>query len=168
MSINSIEKYEQRSYFNFMVKYICIFACIFSMCVKPPAHVAISDKSVHTFAKSILNKEMKVLAVGGFYLEKKVENLYLDLEYLGYLPKEKAQSILVETIDGLLLHINNDVELLPYLIKDRFSTDDISVSLSYLSKEGDPLQVHLYNGEIIFSRYNLQDNSLEKIESIGK
>ncbi|MCH9811822.1 hypothetical protein K0U07_03550 [bacterium] len=150
-----------------MIKNLYIFACIFSMFVKPPAHVAVSDKSVTTFAKTLEGEKIKILSVGGFYLGQRVEKLYLDLEYSGAFSDEKAKSTLEKAIFGLLAHVNADEEVLPYLIKEKFSTEDISVSLSYHSDKGDPLQVHLYEGEIIFSRYHPADNSLEKIRSIA-
>lgn len=149
-----------------MLKYVCIIACIFSMCVKPPVHVEVSDKSVTAYAKTLEGEHMKILSVGGFYVAQKVENLYLDLEHLGTLSDEEALATLESAVSGLLAHINADEQVLPYLIKDQFSTKDVSVSLSYQSKRGEPLQVHLYEGEIVFSRYNPADNSLEKLRTI--
>ena len=149
-----------------MSKSILVFACIFSMCVKAPAHVAAGDKSVNAYTQTIQEKDLKILAVGGFYYQNKVENLYLDLEYRGALTEEMAREKLISHITGLLSYINQDSVLRPYLIKERFSTDDISVSLAYFSESGDTLQVHLYKGEIIFSLYDGEHNSLIKMKSI--
>ena len=156
----------EKEYVWDMIKYAALFACIFAMCVKPPAHVEVSDKSVTTFAKTLESDKMKILSIGGFYLGQKVENLYLDLEYKGTLSEDVAETTLKRAIFGLVAHVNADEEVRPFLLKDIFSTDDVSVSLSYLSEKGEPLQVHLYNGEIVFSRYHPTDNSLEKLRSV--
>jgi hypothetical protein len=148
-----------------MSKWIAIFACIFSMCVKPPAHVSVSDKSIETFAKTISSSSTKVLSIGGFYFQNKVENLYLDLEYTGTMSKQASKEVLINYIKGMVCHINQDQNLKPYLIKEAFDENDISVSLSYTDLEGRAAQVHLYNGEIIFSLYDKTKNQLEKTDS---
>ncbi len=145
-----------------MNKVIVIFACIFSMCVKPPEHVAVSDKSIEAFADTIKESNLSVLAVGGFYLQNKVEKLYLDLEYKGTLTKDEAKQKLTSYVTGMVKHINHDSELLPHLIKESFDYGDISISLGYTSLERKSSQVHLYNNEIVFSTYHSKDNSLEK------
>lgn|GEM_PF-3072806 len=149
-------------YFAVMNKVILIFACIFSMCVKPPEHVAVSDKSIKDFAATIQESNLSVLAVGGFYLQNKVEKLYLDLKYKGTLTKEEAKQKLISYVRGMVQHINHDKALLPHLIKESFDYEDISISLGYTSFEGKPSQVHVYNNEIVFSTYHSHDNSLEK------
>ncbi len=149
-------------YFTIMNKAIVIFACIFSMCVKPPEHVAVSDKSVEAFAQTIKESNLSVLAVGGFYLHSKVEKLYLDLKYKGTLSKDEAKQKLTSYVKGMVEHINHDPALLPHLIKESFDYADISISLGYTSLEGKSSQVHLYNNEIVFSTYHSHNNSLEK------
>ncbi|MCH9617125.1 MAG: hypothetical protein SP4CHLAM5_04770 [Chlamydiia bacterium] len=149
-----------------MSKFICIFACIFSMCVKQPAHVTAGDRTVEMYAETIKENDLKVLAVGGFYFKNKVEKLYLDLEYKSVLSDEDAHQKLTSYISGLVFSINKDLLLRPHLIKESFSQEDVSVSLSYLSEAGETLQVHLYNGEIVFSLYEGANNLLIKKRSV--
>ena len=149
-----------------MSKAILIFACIFSMCVKPPQHVAVSDKSVEVFANTIKDESIKVLSIGGFYLHNLVEKLYLDLEYKGVLSDIAAEQRLLSYVKGLLTHINQDESLRVFLVKEQFSVDDISVSLSFISEKKKSCQVHLYNNEVIFSTYNKETNQLSKDYSI--
>jgi hypothetical protein len=153
-------------YFRIMSKSILIFACIFSMCVKQPAHVTAGDRTVEMYAETIKEDSLKVLAIGGFYFENKVEKLYLDLEYKSVLSDEAATKKLTSYISGLLFTINKDSLLRPYLIKESFSEEDVSISLAYLSEAGDTLQVHLYNGEIVFSLYKGANNLLVKIRTV--
>lgn len=136
------------------------------MCVKQPAHVTAGDKTVEMYVESIKEKHLKVLALGGFYFKNKVEKLYLDLEYKDVLSDEAAMEKLKGYINGLVLTINKDSLLRPYLIKESFSQEDVSVSLGYLSETGETLQVHLYNGEIVFSLYEGANNLLVKKRSV--
>lgn len=145
-----------------MDKMIFILACIFSMCVKPPEHVAVSDKSVEHFAEGIKSDKLEVLAIGGFYENKKVENLYLDLEYKGVMSAKRARGHLIKYVRGMLSHINSDEDLSPFLIKEKFTSNDISLSLAYTSEEGVSSQVHIYEGKIIFSTYDKKTNQLNK------
>ena len=149
-----------------MNKSMLVFACIFSMCVKPPAHVSVSDKSVKNYSESIAEKRLKVLSIGGHYINDRVENLYLDLEYDGILNEKTAKLKLTKYIAGLLDHVNNDDKLYPYLVKETFNSYDISISLSYTSTDHKNSQVHLENGNIIFSVYNKKNNSLEEYDSL--
>ncbi|MCH9621400.1 MAG: hypothetical protein S4CHLAM20_08200 [Chlamydiia bacterium] len=148
-----------------MAKFIIIFACAFATCAKPPEHVQVSDKSVEFFVESIKTKDLVVLAIGGFYENKKVENLYLDLEYQGEMSSKFAKIKLLKIARGMLAHINRDEQLRPFLIKKRFSSKDISVSLAYTSKEGVSSQVHVYEGKVIFSTYDKTTNQLTKVHS---
>jgi hypothetical protein len=149
-----------------MSKAILIFACIFSMCVKPPEYVAVSDKSVEVYAKSILRDGMKILSIGGFYHKSLVEKLYLDLDYQGVLSDEAANKMIGGYVKGLLTHINQDQSLKRFLIKSEFSENDISVSLSFISEQGKQSQVHVYNHKVIFSTYNKETNQLIEDRSI--
>ncbi len=145
-----------------MSKAIVIFACIFSMCVKPPEHVAVSDKSVAAYANSIRSENVNVLSIGGFYFQSLVEKLYLDLEYKGVLSDYVAKKMITSYVKGLLTHINQDASLKGFLVKERFYEEDISVSLSFTSEEGKSSQVHIHNHEVIFSTYNGETNQLIK------
>ncbi|MCH9624230.1 MAG: hypothetical protein S4CHLAM27_06080 [Chlamydiia bacterium] len=136
------------------------------MCVKQPAHVTAGDRTVEMYAETIKENDLKVLAVGGFYFKNKVEKLYLDLEYKSVLSDEDAHQKLTSYISGLVFSINKDLLLRPHLIKESFSQEDVSVSLSYLSEAGETLQVHLYNGEIVFSLYEGANNLLIKKRSV--
>ena len=148
-----------------MSRAILIFACIFSMCVKPPAYVSVSDKSVEAYASTISSKSLKVLSIGGFYLDEKVERLYLDLEFKGVLTKKEALKRLTKYVRGMLSHINSDKELRPYLIKRRFAVRDISISLSYVGMQGKSSQIHVENGDVVYSIYDKKTNSLERIQT---
>lgn len=145
-----------------MTKAIVLFACIFSMCVKPPKYVAVSDKSVEVYSQTITNKELKVLSIGGFYKEKKVEKLYLDLEYKGVLSDKNAEEKIITVFQGLLEHVNKDSSLKEFLIENPFSKKDLSVTLSYTSEKGRASQVHIYEDEVVFSTYNKTTNELIK------
>ena len=145
-----------------MGKLFLVFACIFNIFAKVPEHVQVSDRNVEAFADTIKNKDLLVLSVGGFYESKKVENLYLDLEYKGVLSQKIARGKLIRYVRGMLSHINADAELKPFLIKDKFTSRDISLSLAYLDSDGISSQVHIYDGEIIFSTYDKMTNKLTK------
>ncbi len=136
------------------------------MCVKPPAHVSVSDKSIENFATTISSDTTKILSIGGFYFQNKVENLYLDMEYKGVLKEDEAKELLVNYVKGMIDHINKDESLKPYLIKELFDERDVSISLSYSSAQGEASQVHLYNGEIVFSIYDKANNALKRIYAL--
>jgi len=148
-----------------MERMILVFACIFSMCVKAPEHVRVSDKSVESFAETIKTDDLQVLAIGGFYQDKKVESLYLDLDYKKPLTSKLAKVRLMQYVRGMLSHVNKDDELRPFLIKNRLSSKDISLSLGYTSEKGISSQVHLYEGKIVFSTYDKKTNQLNKTHS---
>lgn len=149
-----------------MNKLILVFACAFSTCVKPPEHVSVSDKSVEVYAESIVTPSIKVLSIGGFYFKDKVEKLYLDLEYKGVLSSDQAQGQIVAYVTGMLQHINQDKVLSPFLIKEMFDLNDVSVSLAYSSEGGVSSQVHVEDGNIIFSTYEKSTNSLKQNKAL--
>lgn len=142
-----------------------LVSCIFSMCAKPPEHVAKSDASIKSFSESLTNEHWKVLSLGGFYLDNKVESLYLDLQYDGVMKNSEAEKLLSTYIRSMIRHINRDSELTPFLVKKRFSVKDISISIAYMDAEGKSAQMHLYEGQIVHSLYNKKKNTLEKIYS---
>ena len=145
-----------------MGKLILVFACIFNIFAKVPEHVQVSDSNVEAFASTIKSEQLLVLSVGGFYESKKVENLYLDLEYKGVLSQKIARGKLIKYVRGMLSHINADKKLQPFLTKDKFTSRDISLSLAYLDENKVSSQVHIYEGEIIFSTYDKMTNKLTK------
>ena len=94
------------------LKNFFFMACIFSSCVKPPAHVRSADNITKSFNERVKNEKSIVsVGCGGYFTQNKVDALYTDYEVYQSYNKDEAKELLVNLVNDFVAYTNQDREI---------------------------------------------------------
>src|SRR5262245_48668587 len=94
-------------------------------------HVKYADKLLNAYAKQMkYEKGFELSSIGGAMM-KNVKSVTLDLSDNKNVDIAEARKLYVETAEGLILKINDDVKIRPYLNQYPFTIENIEVSISF-------------------------------------
>ena len=143
-----------------LVKQLIMVGCIFSACVKPPAHVKQAQEVTKEFAEKI-EKETGLFSLGsgGFYTDKKIDSLYVDFEAKGNFSQNEARELLMNTMVSFVEFVNQNLEIRPFLSTYPITEKQISASIGFVDEKRVPVQglsqIHLYTNTLYYSSFQI-------------
>lgn len=144
--------------------------CIFAACAKPPPHVKSTDNATRTFCERMLKENALIpLGSGGFFENKRVHALYADYEMFAPIDQKGAKDLLSQITTQFIAHINQDESIKEHLKSYPITAREVSISIAFFDQDHKPrenlAQVHLYQGRIYYSTFDLSKKAYLAFES---
>lgn len=120
-----------------------------------------SNKIKFSFAKDMKNEKNLALAGFGGSIRDNIRLICLDFDAIDELSLEESRALIIDCVRELLRRVNADERIRPYLCQYPFDENNIDITIlffapdgRYCVAEGKIDAVSLYNGNLVYLKYN--------------